>query len=137
MRNRSYSELQIYKNFYDRFEYLKLSGFVGEETFGFDRFLNQQLYRSREWRKARDAVIIRDNGCDMGIEDYIIGDRIVVHHMNPITLEDIETGADVVYDPEFLICVSFNTHNAIHYGDVNLLPQILVERKPNDTIPWR
>lgn len=134
---RRYSELIRYDSFIDRYHYLKLTGQVGIETFGLDRYLNQMLYRSTRWRRARDQVIIRDNGCDLGLKNYDIFDRIIVHHMNPLTLEDIEDDVDEIYDPEFLISCSFMTHNAIHYGDESLLPQLPVERRPGDTCPWK
>lgn len=134
---RTYSELRTYKTFIDRYNYLKLRGSVGIETFGYDRYLNQVLYRSRRWRRIRDKIILRDNGCDLGIEGYDIYDKIIIHHMNPLTIEDIENDVDEIYDPEFLISVSFNTHQAIHYGDENLLPKEPIERKPYDTCPWR
>ena len=134
---RTYSELRTYKTFIDRYNYLKLRGSVGVETFGFDRYLNQVLYRSRRWRRTRDGIILRDNGCDLGVEGYDIYDKIIIHHMNPLTIEDIENDIDDIYDPEFLISVSFNTHQAIHYGDENLLPKEPIERKPYDTCPWR
>ncbi len=123
--------------FEERFEYLKLGGEVGAETFGFDRYQNQAFYNSREWKRVRDKVIIRDNGCDLGIADREIGQRIIIHHMNPITVEDIRLAADILLDPEFLICVSHETHNAIHYGDAELLPKDFVPRSPNDTCPWK
>lgn len=134
---KTYSELKKLKTFKERYEYLKLNGRVGEVTFGFDRYLNQMLYKSAKWRKARDKVIIRDNGCDLGIEGYDIYDKIIVHHMNPITVEDIEEERDWIFDPEYLISTSDRTHNAIHFGDEKLLPQSLVERRPGDTCPWR
>lgn len=134
---RTYSELRTYKTFIDRYNYLKLRGSVGIETFGYDRYLNQVLYRSRRWRRTRDGIILRDNGCDLGVEGYDIYDKIIIHHMNPLTIEDIENDVDEIYDPEFLISVSFNTHQAIHYGDESLLPKEPIERKPYDTCPWR
>lgn len=133
---RSYSKLVKLDNFLDRFEYLKLSGVVGAETFGFDRYLNQALYSSPEWKKSRRNTILRDNGCDLGLEDYPL-DRALVHHMNPITLEQIENRDPIIFDEEFLITVSHNTHNAIHYGDQTLLPKPLIERRPGDTLLWR
>lgn len=133
---RRYSELCRLQTFEERFDYLKLKGVVGESTFGFDRYLNQLLYRSSEWKKVRNAVIVRDDGCDMGLADYP-ANRIIVHHMNPLSVEDLENRSDLIFDPEFLICVSFNTHNAIHFGDETLLPKLPVERKPGDTCPWR
>jgi hypothetical protein len=114
-----------------------LGGKVGVDTFGFDRHLNQMLYqRNPRWKKARDLVIIRDNGCDLGVEGYEIYGKIIVHHMNPITMEDIVNDRDWIYDPEFLISTVHNTHNAIHYGDENLLITAPIERTPNDTCPW-
>lgn len=137
MTERSYHELRQYETFLDRYHYLKLTGQVGVETFGIDRYLNQVLYRSRKWRRARDEVIIRDNGCDLGMDGYDLYDQIVVHHMNPITLEDIENEEEWIFDPEYLICCSKRTHNAIHYGDESLLPRLPVERRPFDTCPWK
>lgn len=115
---------------------MKLVGVVGETTFGFDRYLNQALYRSRKWKAVRDQVIIRDNGCDLGIEDRLIGRRIVVHHMNPLTVEDVENANDSIFDPEFLICTSENTHRAIHFGDESQLIRLPKERRPGDTKLW-
>lgn len=136
---RSYSELITLPTFEERFEYLKLDGDVGDETFGFDRYLNQRFYRSAEWKRIRDAVIVRDNGCDLGIEDRQLYDRIVIHHMNPINQRDLINHMDsMVIDPEFLICCSHNTHNAIHYGDDSLIVKsTITERTPNDTCPWK
>lgn len=133
---RTYSEFAKLDNFMDRFEYLKLSGVVGAETFGFDRYLNQALYSSPEWKKSRRNTVLRDNGCDLGLEDYPLN-RALVHHMNPITLEQIENRDPIIFDEEFLITVSHNTHNAIHYGDQTLLPKPLIERRPGDTLLWR
>lgn len=124
-------------SFEERFEYLKLGGEVGAATFGFDRYLNQAFYNSREWKSVRDKVIIRDNGCDLGIAEREIGRRVIIHHMNQITVEDIRLATDILLDPEFLICVSHDTHNAIHYGDADLLPKDFVPRSPNDTCPWK
>lgn len=137
MNEKSYHELLRYDTLLDRFNYLKLPGQVGVETFGYDRYLNQVLYRSRKWRRARDEAIVRDNGCDLGVDGYDINDMIVVHHMNPITLEDIENEEEWIFDPEYLICCSKRTHNAIHYGDESLLPRLPVERRPFDTCPWK
>jgi len=134
---RKYSELKRLITFKERYEYLRLAGVIGKSTFGYDRYLNQLLYTSKRWRQARDPVIIRDKGCDLGIKDYEIEDKIIVHHMNPITIEDIEQNRDIVFDPEFLICTSLNTSNAIHYGDERLLPQLPITRRRNDTCPWR
>lgn len=136
MRIRSYSELRRIPTFEERFDYLQLKGSVGAKTFGFERYLNQQFYRSTQWRQTRDIVIARDLGMDLGIEGYEIYDRIIIHHMNPMTAEDIENGEGHILDPEFLITTCHNTHNAIHYGDASLLPQILVERRPGDTKLW-
>lgn len=139
MRNiKTYSELILLPTFKERFEYLKLNGSVGRETFGFDRYLNQLFYqRSPKWKAIRDHVIIRDNGCDLGVEGYEIHSRIIVHHMNPITIEDIERESDFLLDPEFLISTVHNTHNAIHYGDESLLCFGPIERTKNDTCPWK
>ena len=136
-RIRTYSELQRFSTFPDRFRYLALRGQVGASTFGFDRYLNQGFYRSREWRHIRDEVIVRDDGCDLGIEGYEIHDRIIIHHMNPLTVDDIVDGDDSILDPEFLICVTHKTHNAIHYGDERQLPRERVDRRPGDTRLWR
>lgn len=133
---RTYSELKKFKTFEERFEYLRLYGSVGESTFGFDRYLNQILYRSPKWRRVRDEVIIRDMGCDLGIEGYDIHSQIIVHHMNPITIKDLQLNKLEVYSPEFLICTTLDTHNAIHYGNSSLLPKLPVERKPGDTKLW-
>lgn len=121
----------------ERYQYLKIHGKVGEETFGLDRYINQSLYKSQRWKNIRSQVIIRDNGCDLGVDGHEIDRYIVVHHMNPITLEDIEEERDVVFDPEYLICCTSRTHQAIHFGDEGLLPKDYVERKPNDTCLWR
>jgi hypothetical protein len=134
---RSYSELENLKTFKERYEYLRLKGVVGKSTFGYDRYLNQMLYKSRRWRQSRDEVIIRDEGCDLGIKDYLITTQILIHHMNPITQEDIANGKDIIYDPNFLISTTPSTHLAIHYGDESLLAKPPVIRHPGDTIPWR
>lgn len=115
---------------------MKVGGKVGAETFGFDRFLNQAFYKSREWLPIRDRIIVRDNGCDLAMEGFDIFGRIIVHHLNPITLTDVLTMNDLVLNPEYLVCVSHMTHQAIHYGDINLLPKGLIERRKNDTCPW-
>jgi hypothetical protein len=134
---RTYSELLEFPDFNDRYNYLKLSGSVGESTFGFDRYINQEFYRSREWKQIRREVIIRDNGCDMGVQDYEIYGKIIVHHMNPIQDEDLlQHNIHRVIDPEFLVCVSHMTHQAIHFGSDKLLPQLPVERKKGDTKLW-
>lgn len=134
---KTYSELVRLPSFTERFEYLKLGGKVGEETFGSRRYLNQLFYTSPEWRKIRDEVIIRDNGCDLGIEGYDIGGRIYIHHLNPITADDIVKRRKCVMDPENLICVGRRTHEAIHYGDARLLwESIPANRGPGDTRLW-
>ena len=134
---RTYSELITIPTYEERYRYLKLDGVVGEQTFGFDRFINQYLYqRSQEWKRVRREVIIRDNGCDLGIEGYDIRGRIIVHHMTTVTMDDILKERKWIFDPEYLICTSHNTHNAIHYGDENLLIKEPVVRRPNDTCPW-
>lgn len=137
MTIRTYSELITFPTFEERYEYLRLKGRVGEETFGFDRYLNQVFYKSKEWRSIRDYVIARDNGCDLGMEGYEIYGQILIHHMNPITKEDILQRRDVLLNPEYLITTVKNTHDAIHYGDVNLLVTTPIERRKNDTCPWR
>lgn len=138
MKIRTYSELIKFTTLEDRYNYLRIGGRVGEETFGFDRLINQYFYqRCSEWKSIRQHVILRDNGCDLGIEDYEINGLILVHHMNPIRLEDIEHKTDFLLNPEFLISTSLNTHNAIHYGDASRLPRPLIERRPFDTCPWR
>lgn len=134
---KNYQELTSYSSFIDRYKYLKLTGQVGSETFGIDRYINQALYKSNRWRETRNKVIIRDNGCDLGVEGYDIYDRIIVHHMNPILLEDIEEDNDDIFDLNYLISTSFKTHNAIHYGDEKLLPILPKERTRNDTCPWK
>lgn len=135
---RCYSDLIKLPTYIERFNYLKLGGRVGADTFGFDRHMNQILYqRSQRWKKSRDLVIIRDNGCDLGVEGHEIHGKILVHHINPITPEDILYDRDWIYDPEFLISTMHNTHNAIHYGDENLLVVAPTMRTPNDTCPWK
>ena len=134
---KSYSAVILLPTLEARFEYLKLKGTVGAETFGYDRYLNQILYHDPEWRRIRNDVIIRDNGRDLGVEGYEIHGRILVHHINPITIEDVKLRHYCVFDLDNLICTSHDTHNAIHYGDANLLPKNPIERKPNDTCPWR
>jgi hypothetical protein len=134
---RSYRELRRILTFEERFKYLSLKGSVGESTFGFDRYLNQNLYRSREWKRTRYIVIERDQACDLGIAGYEIEIQILIHHMNPISIEDIESGNPDIFDPEFLICTTYNTHRAIHFGDESLLPKPPIVRRPNDTTLWR
>lgn len=136
MRSRSYTQIRRIQTFEGRFEYLLLKGHVGETTFGFDRWINQQFYTSREWKEVRFEVISRDNGCDLGIEGYEISAQILIHHMNPISARDIEHGVGWILDPEYLITTTKTTHNAIHYGDSSLIPRHLVERRPNDTKLW-
>ena len=134
---RTYSELIKLKTFKDRFEYLKLDGIVGEETFGFDRYMNQIFYKSREWTSVRRSVIIRDNGCDLGVEGYEKHGKILIHHMNPINLSDIVHKTNELLNPDYLITTVLSTHNAIHYGDASLLPVLPIERRANDTCPWK
>lgn len=139
MKNiKTYFELEKLKTFKERFEYLQLNGQVGKDTFGFDRIFSQQFYRSREWRACRDFVIMRDNGCDLGIEGHEIQvGRVIIHHMNPILLSDIENHTDFLLNPEYLITTIHSTHNAIHYGDDSLLTVDPIERVKNDTCPWK
>lgn len=134
---RTYSELIKYPSFIERFRYLKLDGRVGEDTFGYDRYLNQKFYRSSEWKHIRNLVITRDFGCDLAHQDFEIPGMILIHHMNPITKDDVIEHSDFLLNPEYLVCVSYDTHQAIHYGDESLLVHELPVRKPNDTCPWR
>lgn len=134
---RSYSELILLESFKERYEYLKLDGRVGEDTFGTYRWLNQRFYKSPEWYSIRNSVIIRDNGCDLGMEGYPIYGRIYIHHINPLSRYDIANRTENLYDPENLICVSQNTHNAIHYGNDSMFLGTYVERTPHDTCPWK
>ena len=134
---RTYSELSRLSTFKERFDYLKLNGKVGDDTFGHSRFLNQDFYSSPEWRRTRRNIIVRDNGCDMGLDGYSIQGRIYVHHINPITVDDILERRPCLFDPENLICVSSMTHEAITYGIEDMLPTDPVIRRPNDTCPWR
>ena len=133
---RTYSELTKLTTFEQRLDYLRLDGSVGFETFGWDRYFNQKFYKDPVWKQIRRDVISRDRGFDLGMEDYIIGGKIIVHHMNPITVKDIDERSDILLDPEYLICVSHQTHQAIHYGSEPSYPKYN-ERKPNDTCPWR
>lgn len=133
---KSYSEMCRHSTFESRYAYLRMGGEVGRITFGHSRFLNQAFYTSALWRSVRNEVILRDDGCDLGIPDRAIFDRVVIHHMNPVTEEDLDTLSDLLLSPEFLVCVSRSTHNAIHYGDASLLPSLPIERYPNDTSPW-
>lgn len=134
---RTYSELILLPTFQERYEYLKLSGQVGKETFGSDRYLNQLFYKDQEWLSVRDEVIIRDGGCDLGVEGRELDSYIIVHHMNPITKEDILNRTKILLDPEYLICVSKRTHDAIHYSDSGLLIPDPIIRTKNDTCPWK
>ena len=137
MSIKTYSELILLPTFEERFKYLQLNGRVGDDTFGFDRYINQNFYRSAEWKRIRDLVIIRDNGCDLALEGYEIYGRILIHHMNPITVKDVELSTEYLMNPEYLICVTHNTHNAIHYGDEKLINKGPVVRTKNDTCPWK
>ena len=137
MTRKCYTELSKLTTFNERFNYLKLDGVVGEETFGYDRILNQLLYKSKKWRKVRDEVLIRDNGGDLGLEDYPINGRAIIHHMNPITVEDVLNDKPEIFDPEYLITVSNSTHNAIHFSNENNLQKDPIERTQNDTCLWR
>ncbi len=134
---RRYSELIRIPSYEDRFEYLRLHGRVGVDTFGFDRVFNQMFYHSKEWKRLRRDIIIRDYGGDMAMRDWPINGLIFIHHMNPITLNDLESQSDYLMNPEYLVCVSYDTHNAIHYGDKHLLRSLPIERTPNDTCPWK
>lgn len=134
---RTYSELITLPTFKERFEYLRLNGIVGKDTFGFDRYMNQIFYKSREWQSLRNQIIIRDNGCDLGVDGYEIHGKILIHHMNPITLDDIVERNDYLLNPDFLISTMLTTHNAIHYGDEKLIDKEPIERSKNDTCPWR
>ena len=137
MSIRTYSELITIPTFEERFEYLQLKGSVGKDTFGYDRYLNQVLYRSPEWKRLRNQIIIRDCGCDLACDGYDIYGKVLIHHLNPITVEDVLARSRKVFDPDNLVCVSHSTHNAIHYGDVDLLVTGLIIRTKNDTCPWR
>lgn len=137
MNIRRYSELTRIPTFEERFEYLRLDGQVGADTFGSDRYLNQIFYKSPEWKKIRDEIIIRDQCCDLAMPGYDIHGPVLIHHLNPITKADILSRTDLLLNPEYLVCTIQSTHNAIHYGDVNLLITNPIERKPNDTCPWK
>ena len=134
---KTYSELIQFPTFIERYRYLKIGGRVGEDTFGHDRYLNQALYSSYEWKRFRREIILRDNGCDLGCEDRELYEKILIHHINPITIEDVIRRDPKIFDPENVISTSHITHNAIHYGDESLLFTELIERRPNDTCPWR
>lgn len=136
MIDRTYSKLRRLDSFEDRFDYLSLQGQVAERTFGGERWMNQGFYRSREWKLIRQQVIARDLGCDLGVEGYEIFDKVIIHHMNPIDRDQVADGDPAILDPEFLITVTHNTHNAIHFGDKKLLPSVMVERRPGDTRLW-
>lgn len=137
MSIRTYSELITIPTFEERFEYLQLKGSVGKDTFGYDRYLNQVLYRSPEWKRLRNQIIIRDGGCDLACDGYDIYGKVLIHHLNPITVEDVLARSRKVFDPDNLVCVSHSTHNAIHYGDIDLLVTGPIIRTKNDTCPWR
>lgn len=134
---RTYSELILLPTFKERYQYLKLDGTIGEDTFGFDRYINQVFYRSQKWKSIRDQVIVRDNGCDLGVEGYMIYGKIIIHHINPISIDDIMNESDYLLNPDFLIATTHQTHNAIHYGDEELLISDPIIRTKNDTCPWR
>lgn len=134
---RTYNELIKFKTFKERFEYLKLNGSVGNDTFGFDRYINQKFYRSQQWKTIRDKVIVRDNACDLALNGHDIYGKIIIHHMNPIRVEDILDLNEYLLNPDYLICVSLLTHNAIHYGDYNNLDNEIIQRTKNDTCPWK
>lgn len=136
MNIKTYSELSRLETFDERFDYLKLGGNVGEATFGFDRWINQQFYQSREWKSVRDAVIVRDNGCDLGVRGYEINGALLVHHINPMAIEDVVHGEDWILDPEYLITTTKTTHNALHYGNRSLIPKTYKPRSPGDTKLW-
>lgn len=137
MSIKTYSELITIPTYKERFEYLKLGGVVGRDTFGYDRYLNQAFYNSPEWKRFRRDIIIRDNGCDLACKGYSIRGRIILHHINPITYEDLINRNSILFDQENIVCVTHNTHNAIHYGDSNLLTTGPIERTANDTCPWK
>ena len=136
MKTRTYSELRRLDTFEERYAYLRLDGVLGQRTFGFDRWVNQRFYKSREWLTVREQVIVRDNGCDLGLDGFEIFSGLLVHHMNPISVDDLEQGLEWVINPDYLITTSLRTHNAIHYGDENLLPRAPVVRKAGDTTLW-
>lgn len=133
----TYTKMIELPTYLERYRYLKIGGAIGEETFGYDRYLNQVLYQCREWKEVRRHVILRDNGCDLGVEGYDIMSNMIVHHMNPITKQQILNRDPIIFDPEYLVLTQLATHNAIHYGDESLLCIAPTERRPNDTIPWR
>lgn len=137
MMSRTYSELVALPTFKDRYDYLKLDGTIGDQTFGSKRYLNQKFYHSAEWKKFKQAMIIRDNGCDLGVPDYQINGRIYLHHLNPLTIEEILEHPEVAMDPNNVICTTFETHNAIHYGELDITNYEPVTRTKNDTCPWK
>lgn len=137
MKLKSYRNLILLSTFEERYEYLKIQGVVGESLFGFDRYMNQEFYTSREWRQFRNRIIARDEGCDLGLRDFPIGGQVIIHHINPLVIADFENSSDALFDPDNVICVSYNTHQAIHFGDETLLPSGPLERRPFDTCPWR
>ena len=137
MKTKSYSELMELKTFEERFEYLKIKGYVGEITHGGHRYLNQQLYSSNRWQRLRKQIIMRDDGCDLAIPDRQIHGKIVIHHINPISLDDLVRQAAIIFDPENLITVAYATHEAIHYSSIDMLPKDYIPRRENDTCPWR
>lgn len=137
MSIKRYSELILLPTFEERYKYLQLNGVIGDETFGFDRYINQMFYRSQEWKQVRDYVIVRDNGCDLGVKGHEIRGKILIHHMNPIGIKDIRQVNKFLLDPEYLITTMLSTHNAIHYGDESLLVKDPIERSKNDTCPWK
>ena len=137
MNIKRYSELILLPTFEERYKYLQLNGVIGYETFGFDRYINQMFYRSQEWKQVRDYVIVRDNGCDLGVKGHEIRGKILMHHMNPIGIKDIQQVNKFLLDPEYLITTMLSTHNAIHYGDESLLVKDPIERSKNDTCPWK
>jgi hypothetical protein len=137
MLQRSYRNLILLPTFEERYDYLNLQGVVGESIFGFDRYLNQRFYTSREWRQFRNKIIARDDGNDLGLEGYPITGRVIIHHLNPLTIDDFEDNTEALFDPDNVICVSEDTHQAIHYGDKHLLPGAPIVRSRNDTCPWR
>ena len=134
---RTYDELITFPTFEERYNYLRIKARVGEDTFGVDRYMNQMFYRSKEWKRIRDIVILRDNGCDLGVEGYDVYEKAVIHHMNPLSIDDIKHASDNLMNPRYLITVSFNTHQAIHYGTELGLITLPKERRPNDTCPWK
>ena len=134
---RTYEEISKCRTFKERFEYLKLDGKVAHDTFGFDRYMNQYFYKSDRWKRVRDIVILRDDGCDLGVKGYDIHGKVIIHHMNPLNLDDIVNETEYLLNPNYLICTSHETHNAIHYGSYEMINKEPIERVPNDTCPWK